>query len=104
MRLPTPLIFACCLMSACALGPLPTPAREIPVPPPPNLTQQPQALPPPRSGQMRDLEANHRVVTKAYHLVASQLCQLLAFLEQPLEEQCLAYQRAADAGAAPPPR
>lgn len=104
MRLLTPLMAACCLMSACALGPLPMPAREIPVPPPPNLLQPPPALPPPRSGQTRDLEANHRAVAKAYHLVASQLCQLLAFLEQPLEGQCLVYQRAAHAGAAPPPR
>jgi len=61
-------------------------APQIPpikVPPPPNLLTPPQALPPPASGRVPDLEANHRQVAQAYHQMASQLCQLLAFIEHP---------------------
>lgn len=81
MRLPTLLIAACCLLSACAAGPTPMPAAPIKVPPPANLTAPPQPLPPPDSGQMRDLEANHRETARAYHQLALQMCNLLAFLE-----------------------
>ncbi len=55
----------------------------IKVPPPPNLVMPPAALPQPASGRMPDLEANHRQVAQAYHLLAAQMCQLLAFLEVP---------------------
>lgn len=80
------LTLACCLMTACAAGPMPMPASPIPVPPPPSLTAPPQALPPPASGRVPDLEANHRQVARAYHQLASQLCGLLAFLQaEPTE-------------------
>ena len=90
MRLLTLLIVACCLLNGCAAGPTPTLDDPIKVPPPANLTKPPQPLPPPASGQMRDLESNHRAVTKSYHLVAAQLCNLLAFLEVTHEE-CRRY-------------
>jgi hypothetical protein len=71
---------ASCLLAACAAGPQPMPVHRIAVPPPPNLTSPPQTLPPPLSGRMKDLEANHLQVTQAYHQLASQQCRLLAFL------------------------
>ena len=85
MRRLTLWIAVCCLLSACALGPTPTPVPPTPVPPPPNLTAPPQSLPPPANGQMRELESNHRAVARAYHLLAAQLCGLLVFLELPRE-------------------
>ena len=82
---------ALCLLSACAGGPQPTPAgltiEPIRVPPPANLTQPPPLLPAPASGQMRDLEANHRQVAQAYHQLASQMCGLLSWLQID-HEQC----------------
>ena len=60
---------------------MPMPVQLIPVPPPASLTTPPPPLPPPVSGQMRDLEANHRQVAQAYHLLASQMCSLLTFLK-----------------------
>lgn len=81
MRLLTLSIAACCLLTACAHGPTPMPGEPIKVLPQANLTAPPQPLPPPASGQMRDLEENHREVAKAYHLLASQMCLLLASLE-----------------------
>lgn len=74
------------LLSACAAGPQPMPVEQIQVPPPPNLTAPPQALPAPLSGRMRDLEANHREVSQRYHQLASQFCRLLLFLELPSDE------------------
>ena len=81
MRLLTLLIVACCLLNGCASGLTPTPVEPIKVPPPANLTAPPQPLPPPDSGQMRDLESNHRETARAYHQLAQQMCNLLAFLE-----------------------
>lgn len=81
MRLLTLLTLACCLLSGCASGVTPMLEEPIKVPPPANLTAPPQPLPQPASGQMRDLELNHRQVAKAYHQLASQMCLLLAFLE-----------------------
>lgn len=83
MRLLTLLIVVCCLLSACAAGPTPTPVTSTPVKvlPPASLTAPPQPLPPPDSGQMRDLESNHLATARAYHLLALQMCNLLAFLE-----------------------
>lgn len=81
MRLLTLSIVACCLLSACAAGPTPTPVTPLKVPPPANLTAPPQPLPPPDSGQMRDLESNHLATVRAYHLLAQQMCNLLSFLE-----------------------
>jgi hypothetical protein len=74
-------MLAACLLNACALGPTPMPAPALVIPPPPNLTAPPQPLPMPLSGQMRDLEANHRQVAKQYHQLARQLCGLLSFLQ-----------------------
>lgn len=76
-----PLMLASCLLTACAAGPMRTPAPELKVPPPPNLTAPPAPLPPPASGRVPDLEANHLQVARAYHQLASQLCRLLEFLE-----------------------
>ena len=81
MRLLTLLTLVCCLLSGCASGVTPTLAEPLKVPPPPNLTAPPQPLPPPDSGQLRDLESNHRETARAYHQLAQQMCNLLAFLE-----------------------
>lgn len=91
-RLPL-LMLASCLLTACAVGPMRTPAPDIKVPPPPNLTAPPAPLPPPASGRVPDLEANHRQVALAYHQLASQLCRLLEFLEQAPTE-CQAWRQA----------
>lgn len=88
MRLLTLLTLACCLLIGCASGVTPMTDAPIKVPPPPNLTAPPQPLPQPLSGRMPDLEANHLAVTKAYHLLASQLCLLLAWLEVPRDDHC----------------
>lgn len=74
-------ITVCCLMSACAFGTPPMRVEPIRVPPPANLTMPPEPLPPPASGAMRDLEANHRQVARQYHQLASQTCLLLLYLE-----------------------
>jgi hypothetical protein len=84
MRLLTLSILACCLTLGCAGGMLPMPdasIQPVKVDPPANLTQAPQALPPLTSGEGPQLEANHRAVAKAYHLLAKQMCNLLEFLE-----------------------
>lgn len=81
MRRQTLLMLVCCLLSACAVGPPPTQAPPVVVPPAANLTSPPRPLPPPASGQMADLEANHRQVARQYHLLATQLCGLLSFLQ-----------------------
>lgn len=86
------LMLVCCLMTACAGGPprTPAPVPELKVPPPPNLLSPPAPLPPPASGRVPDLEANHQQVARAYHQLASQLCRLLEFLEQAPTE-CQAW-------------
>lgn len=82
MNFPMPLwTLASCLLIGCAAGPPPMPVEQIKVPPPASLTAPPQTLPPPASGSMRDLEANHLEVARLYHQMAAQLCSLLAFLE-----------------------
>lgn len=81
MRLPILLTLVCCLLIGCAHGARPTPEEPLQTAPPPNLTMPPQPLPQPDSGRMRDLEANHREVARAYHRLASQMCQLLAYLQ-----------------------
>lgn len=91
----TLLTVACSLMTACAAGPPPMPVQlsEMPrlqVPPAPNLTQPPPVLSQPASGHIKDLEADHREVAKAFHLVASQLCHLLNHLETAPNE-CAPY-------------
>lgn len=87
------LIAASCLLTACAAGPMPMPVPELKVPPPANLTAPPPPLPAPASGRLRDLEANHLQVARAYHQLASQLCRLLEFLEQPAAD-CQAWRQA----------
>lgn len=97
MKLLTLSILACCLTLGCASGMLPTPdasIQPIKVEPPANLTQAPQALPPLTSGEGPQLEANHRAVAKAYHLLATQMCNLLDFLEVPRDE-CKQWRAAA---------
>lgn len=91
----------CCLMSACASGPPPMPVPSIPVPPPASTTAPPQALPPPRSGQVRDLEANHQAVARAYHQLASRYCRLLQHLEIHHDE-CKAFTTATEQQRATP--
>jgi hypothetical protein len=79
-------IAMCSLMTACGSGVLRTPDPDvIEVKPQANLTAVPKVLPQPPSGQIADLEANHREVAKAYHDLASQMCRLLAFLQLPTE-------------------
>lgn len=84
MKLLTLSILACCLTLGCAGGMLPMPdasIQPIKVEPPANLTQPPQPLPPLSSGKLPELETNHQAVAKAYHLLATQMCNLLDFLE-----------------------
>jgi hypothetical protein len=77
-------LLASCLLIGCASGGRPMPDAQalapIQVPPQANLTQAPALLPPPKSGAMPDLEANHRQVARLYHQLASQHCSLLQFL------------------------
>ncbi|HCY15593.1 MAG: hypothetical protein A2Z93_06285 [Curvibacter sp. GWA2_64_110] len=92
MRLLTLLMLACFLMTGCAFGGPQTPdSKPVKTEPPPNLTAPPQPLPQPDSGRMRDLEANHLQVSKAYHLLASQMCLLLAYL-QINHPECQAFE------------
>ncbi len=72
----TKLTIVCCLLSACAGG-VPQTQDPLEVLPPANLTQPPQALPQPKDGKVTTLEENHQAVTKQYHLLAAQLCELL---------------------------
>jgi hypothetical protein len=87
MRPLTLSILACCLLTGCLSGTLPTLVERVQVPPPPNLTAPPLPLPPAASGQVPDLEANHRQVALQYHQLAQQLCLLLAYL-QPMPPDC----------------
>lgn len=93
-----PLLIACCLLTACASGPPPmqapvvVQALQVPkLPPPVNLLIPPAALPAPASGRMTDLDANHRQVAHAYHLLAAQVCALLMWLEEPTGMPCEPY-------------
>lgn len=84
-------MLACCLLSACAAGPMPMPD---PMPPPANLTTPPAPLPPPASGALRDLEANHRTVARLYHQLAIRYCGLLQHLQvshDPQVDGCTRY-------------
>ncbi len=89
------LISAFCLLIVSACGSPPTmvpvqPPPSIKVPPPPNITAPPDLLPQPTTGQLPDLEQNHREVAKAYHQLAARLCSLLQYLEIEHRE-CLPY-------------
>lgn len=77
------IALASCLMLGCASGKRPMLDLEpaLKIAPPASLAQAPAALPLALSGRWADLESNHRAVAKHYHLLASQHCQLLAFLE-----------------------
>lgn len=88
MRSLTLSIAACCLLSACASGPQQMQAQSIK--PQAAVTTPPQPLPPPRSGAMRDLEANHREVARLYHLLAARYCGLLRELQLD-DEQCTPF-------------
>jgi hypothetical protein len=83
------MMLAASVLMGCAAGPQPMPdlsvTKPVPVPPPPNLLTPPPTLPPPRSGQLTELEANHREVARLYHQLASQMCQLLQYLQAPTE-------------------
>lgn len=91
MRLLILLTLAFCLLTGCASGVTPTPEEPIRTSPPPNLTAPPRQLPQPETGHMRALEANHLQVAKAYHLLASQICQLQAYL-QINHPECRAFE------------
>jgi hypothetical protein len=78
------LMLACCLLTACSSGPRPMPAPVVQILPPASLTTPPPPLPPPASGRMLDLEANHRDTARLYHLLASQMCGLLTYLQAPI--------------------
>ena len=85
------LLSAALALSACAFGKKPMQEPEVvlaqAVPAPSSLTLKPAVLPQPKSGQLPELEANHREVAKAYHQLAIRYCQLLAFLqERPCDE------------------
>ncbi|MDF9428258.1 hypothetical protein EM868_00375 [Cupriavidus gilardii] len=88
MRTPRLTILSC-LLTACAAGAPPTP-DPLRVPPPPNLTAQPDPLPQPASGKPKDLEANHRDVARAYFRLAGRFCGLLAFY-QVMPDGCVPY-------------
>ena len=95
----TLLISACCLLTACAAGPTQTLVQQAPQIPEikvsasANLTRPPPPLPPPQSGEMRELETNHRLVAEAFHQVAAQLCSLLQHMGVEHRE-CLPYLQA----------
>ena len=78
------LLSAALVLSACASGkrPMPEVIMAQAVPAPVSLTVKPAPLPQPQSGQLPELEANHREVAKAYHQLANRYCQLLAFLQE----------------------
>lgn len=98
MRPLTLLIAVCCLLIGCSAGMPPMPEEPVKTQPPANLTAPPQRLPPAASGKVPDLEANHRLVAKAYHRLASQMCLLQAYLEI-FHDECRAFLSApADAG------
>lgn len=82
-------LLAAWMLTACAAGvqPMPDPglSQPVKVPPPANTTTVPQALPQPRSGSLKDLEANHREVARLYHQLVSQVCQLLQYLGEPTD-------------------
>ncbi|KLN54701.1 hypothetical protein VPARA_40050 [Variovorax paradoxus] len=79
-------IATCCLMTACASGVLPMPDPDpIEVNPQANLIVPPRPLPQPATGEIQELESNHREVAKAYHNLASQMCRLLAHLQMPTQ-------------------
>lgn len=77
-----PLLAALCLLTSCASGLPPTPA-PIRIPPPAPLTMPPPRLPAPASARLADLVANHVEVARQYHLLATQLCGLLIWLQIP---------------------
>lgn len=79
------LMTALFLLSACSAGPMPTPAPLVKLLPPASLTTPPQRLPMPTSGRMQDLETNHRDTVRLYHLLASQMCGLLVYLQAPTQ-------------------
>lgn len=79
------LMTALCLLSACSAGPMPMQAPTVKLLPPASLTMPPQALPMPASGRMPDLEANHRETARLYHLLASQMCSLIDYLQAPMQ-------------------
>ena len=83
---PLMLLSAALALSACASGKRQMPEPEVivaqAVPAPVSLTVKPAPLPQPQSGQLPELEANHREVARAYHQLASRYCQLLAFLQE----------------------
>lgn len=83
------LTITCCLMSACSVGvpPMPDPLR---VPPPPNLTRAPEPLPQPQSGQVKDLEANHRDVAQLYYRLAARFCGVLQAIDA-MPAECEPY-------------
>lgn len=74
-----PLIAALTL-TACASGtqPMQTPTLS----PPESEMQQCEALPPPQSGMMQDLLANHIAVAKAYHQCRDRHLGLVQWLEK----------------------
>lgn len=76
------ILCALFLMSGCSSGALRTPA-PIRVAPPPNLLTPPPRLPMPVSGRPTDLLSNHIEVARLYHQLANQMCNLLAYLQQP---------------------
>lgn len=100
MRLLTLLTLVCCLLIGCASGVMPTPEPPLKLLPPPNLTTAPLVLPQPASGQVPDLEANHLAVTRAYHLLASQMCQLLSYL-QASPNECHPWMKSTTSKPAP---
>ena len=83
------LTIVSCLLIACSAGVPPT-QEPLKVLPPSNLTQAPARLPQPENGKMRTLEADHRMVAKMYHKLATQMCELLRNLGIEREE-CVDY-------------
>lgn len=83
--LPLLIVTASCLTSACSSGGPRTPVAPIRVAPPPNLLTPPPRLPMPISGRPTDLLANHIEVARLYHQLADQMCNLLAYLQQPID-------------------
>lgn len=83
--LPLLTLCASCLTSGCSSGALRTPVAPTRVAPPPNLLAPPPRLPMPASGRPTDLLSNHIEVARLYHQLADQMCNLLAYLQQPID-------------------
>ena len=75
------LLIACLILPGCAAGPPPTPAPVL-IPPAQLTTLEDPDPPPPTSGSLTDLEANHRESMRLYWRLREKFQGLVEWLEQ----------------------